>query len=234
MPNPFFRFKQFTICHDRCAMKVTTDACLFGAWCAALLEGHSGTALDIGTGTGLLALMLAQKTALQIDAVELDTEAALQAAENRTAAGLANVRIITGDIRTLDLPRYDLIISNPPFYEAEIVSADARKRSAHHDGGLTWKELFGVIGRLLTEQGKAYLLLPAKRRKDLDRFLRENGLHLQQLVQVRPTERQDASRLMVAIGRNPQPLEEESLVIADIKGYTPRFSELLKDYYLYL
>ena len=234
MANPFFRFKQFSIYHDRCAMKVTTDACLFGAWCAAQLEGRAGTALDIGTGSGLLALMLAQKTELQIDAVEIDTGAALQAVENRSAAGFDNVRIITGDIRALDLRPYDFIISNPPFYEQEIESSDPRKRSAHHSDGLSWQELFAAIDRLLSPRGTAFLLLPAKRRKDLYVLLKKQRLHLQQLVPVRPTERQEATRLMVAIGRSEAPLQAETILIADSKGYTPRFIALLKDYYLYL
>ncbi|GAB4091684.1 tRNA1(Val) (adenine(37)-N6)-methyltransferase [Flaviaesturariibacter terrae] len=234
MANPFFRFKQFTVCHDRCAMKVTTDACLFGAWCAEQLEGKTGTCLDIGSGSGLLALMLAQKSALQIDAVEIDTEAALQAAENLTAAGFADVRIITGDIRTLQLPHYDFIITNPPFYEREIESADKGRRTAHHADGLTWTELFGAIGRLLAPAGTAFLLLPAKRRKELEALLKAEGLFLQQLVDVHPTGSQEATRLLLSVGRHPASLQTGSITIADSSGYTARFVELLKDYYLYL
>lgn len=234
MANPFFRFKQFAVYHDRCAMKVTTDACLFGAWCAQKLEGRSGTALDIGTGSGLLALMLAQKTDLQIDAVELDAEAALQAAENRTAAGFSKVTVLAGDIRTLSLPRYDYILSNPPFYENELESGDARRRQAHHADGLSWSDLFASIDRLLAPGGTVFLLLPAKRRRDLDRHLRQANLHLVHLVAVRPTPRQQPTRLLVAAQRNDAAVVEEELLIADSSGYTAAFTALLRDYYLYL
>ncbi|RYY86219.1 MAG: methyltransferase domain-containing protein [Chitinophagaceae bacterium] len=234
MPNPFFRFKQFTVSHDRCAMKVTTDACLFGAWVAEQLAGKSGLALDIGTGTGLLALMVAQKTSLQIDAVEIDEKAALQAAENRTASGFENVRIITGDIRTLQLPTYDFIFSNPPFYENELESPDAGKRKAHHGEGLSWRELFSVVSKQLAPTGRAYLLLPSKRRKDLDACLAEQGLHLHQVVEIQPTLRQGATRLLVCLGKDGVPITTTSLLIADEKGYTNAFVGLLRDYYLYL
>ncbi|RYY38518.1 MAG: methyltransferase domain-containing protein [Chitinophagaceae bacterium] len=234
MANPFFQFKQFTVAHDRCAMKVTTDACLFGAWVAAQLEGRSGSLLDIGTGTCLLALMVAQKAPLQIDAVEIDESAALQAAENCSSTPFEKVRIIRGDIRSLDLQRYDFIISNPPFYEKEIESADPRKRRAHHSGGLSWAELFEALDRLIKPGGTVFLLLPAKRRKDLDACLRKTELHIHQIVEVQPSLRHASSRLLLALGCEARAPVTEQLLIADERGYTPRFSALLCDYYLNL
>jgi tRNA1Val (adenine37-N6)-methyltransferase len=235
MANPFFRFKQFTIFHDRSAMKVTTDACLFGAWCAAQLEGIEGAkALDIGTGTGLLSLMIAQKCALHIDAVEIDEDAAIQAAENRTAAGFENISILQGDVLKLDLPRYRIIFSNPPFYDREIASAQAGKRVAHHGDGLAWEDLFTFIQNHLSDDGTAFLLLPYKRRKDLDLLLSKHTFHLSQEVTVQPTPAGAPSRLMIAFGKQGTCLKKEHMIIADEGGYTKRFSALLKDYYLYL
>jgi tRNA1Val (adenine37-N6)-methyltransferase len=235
MANPFFRFKQFTVFHDRCAMKVTTDACLFGAWCADQLKTATRLkALDIGTGTGLLSLMIAQKCALHIDAVEIDPEAAMQAAENRTAAGFENISILQGDIRGLHLSRYDIIFSNPPFYEQEIPSAQEGKRVAHHSDGLSWQELFAFIATHLSVEGMAYLLLPSKRRKELDGLLQKHGLYLSLEVSVQPTPAQAPSRLMIAFGKKQRPLKRENIVIAQVSGYSEAFTALLKDYYLYL
>jgi tRNA1Val (adenine37-N6)-methyltransferase len=235
MANPFFRFKEFTVYHDRSAMKVTTDACLFGAWCAAQLAGRSsGQALDIGTGTGLLSLMIAQQASLHIDAVEIDSDAAIQAAENRTASGFENISILHGDLLQLDLPQYDIIFSNPPFYEKEIPSTQGEKRTAHHGDGLQWNALFGFLATHLKPDGTVYLLLPYKRRNDLDLLLRRHAFHLYQEVIVWPTALAQPSRLMLAIGLEERGTERECIVIANKSGYTARFIELLQPYYLYL
>jgi tRNA1Val (adenine37-N6)-methyltransferase len=235
MANPFFRFKEFTVYHDRCAMKVTTDACLFGAWCAAQLAGRSGgRALDIGTGTGLLSLMIAQQASLHIDAVEIDSDAAIQAAENRTASGFENISILQGDLLQLDLPQYDIIFSNPPFYEKEIPSAKEAQRTAHHGDGLRWTALFGFLATHLKPDGTVYLLLPYKRRNDLDLLLRRHAFHLYREVIVQPTALAQPSRLMLAFGLEERSTERESIVIANESGYTARFIELLQPYYLYL
>ncbi|HEX5652644.1 MAG TPA: methyltransferase, partial [Chitinophagaceae bacterium] len=130
MANSWFRFKQFTIHQDRCAMKVTTDACLFGAWVTEqILNADKLTPitearkiLDIGTGSGLLALMLAQQTAHSIDALEIDQQAFEQARENIQASSWPDsIAMIHADARTFQPEfHYDIIISNPPFYEKEL------------------------------------------------------------------------------------------------------------------
>src|SRR6185369_1848613 len=121
MSNSYFQFKQFTIHQDRCAMKVTTDACLFGAWVAEKVKSQKSkikNLLDIGTGTGLLSLMYSQKNSnCTIDAIEINEEAYEQAKENVAASPFAEqVHVMKGDVRTFLLDKkYDLIISNPPF-----------------------------------------------------------------------------------------------------------------------
>ena len=128
MSNSYFQFKQFIIHQDRCAMKVTTDACLFGAWVAEEDKSEkiiTKNVLDIGTGTGLLSLMYAQKNSLaNIDAIEIDEDAYIQAKENVAASPFAErINIIHDDIKRFTFSKkYDCIISNPPFYEKEIRS----------------------------------------------------------------------------------------------------------------
>lgn len=223
-------------------MKVTTDACLFGAWAADDMKHiQPASVLDIGTGTGLLALMTAQACAdTRIDAVELDPAAAMQATENFNAAPWADrTRSIQADIRTIACTeKYDAIICNPPFYENELSSPDAGRNLAHHAGGLFLGELMPLIAAHLKENGYAYLLLPAKRQAEIPGILVAAGLKADQWVRVKQTAKHDPFRIMIrcrhmtmAAG-DPQ---EAGLVIAEADGsYTGPFTELLKDYYLYL
>lgn len=244
MANNYFRFKQFTVQQDLCAMKVTTDGCLFGAWCAVeiskRLEGGNITlpakALDIGTGTGLLSLMVAQKTALQFDAVEIDAAAAAQAAGNvATSPFSGQIKVRESDVLRLKEQAYGVIFSNPPFYENELKSGNYAKDTAHHSHQLTWAELFAAIHRLLHADGVFFLLLPAKREGELEGYLKKQGLYVNRIVRVKQTTRHTPFRLMVQGSRTASAIAEESLSIKDEhQQYTPEFTALLKDYYLYL
>ena len=149
-------------------MKVTTDGCLFGAWCAEEIQNtkvKSQNALDIGSGTGLLSLLMAQKNAIKIDAIELVKEAAEQATENvASSPWKENINVIQADILEWNTAnKYDVIISNPPFYESELRSGKTTKNIAHHDEGLKLDDLFRFIKHHLTNDGIFFLLLPAKR-----------------------------------------------------------------------
>ncbi|HCL83101.1 MAG TPA: tRNA methyltransferase, partial [Chitinophagaceae bacterium] len=128
MSNSFFRFKKFTIQQDRCAMKVCTDSCILGAWTAGRLQG-AARVLDIGTGTGLLPLMLAQKTGATLDTIESDPEAVVQAGENiRQSPWAGRIRLLAGDVRTYPFTSfYDFIIANPPFFESDLRSPVDKK-----------------------------------------------------------------------------------------------------------
>lgn len=222
-------------------MKVTTDACLFGAWVAT--EVHKLTSsqvhlLDIGTGTGLLSLMMAQKTEGQIEAVEIDAAAAEQASENVAASPWSKrIQVLQQDVLQWQTARqYDCIFSNPPFYQNEIKSAKDQKNIAHHDEGLTLAELLPFIKNHLTEEGRFFLLLPAKREKEAEALLKSNGLFLQQKVSVQQTLKHQPFRLMIQ-GRRKKvaAVTEQAIHIKnEADAYTPEFISLLQDYYLYL
>lgn len=244
MPNPWFQFKQFTIQQDRCAMKVTTDACLFGAWTAHQLnkEKSVNSILDIGTGTGLLSLMVAQQSAARIDAIEIDSDTCEQATSNvHDSPWRERITIIHGNakdkLQTLNKP-YDIIISNPPFYENELQSGNLQKDMAHHSTELSLDELIQVISReILNPSGQFYLLLPFKREQEIDKAFTKAELAITRKILVRQSTRHHFFRIMLAgrKGHSSVPAVTEELAIRDDKDqYTPEFTSLLKDYYLYL
>lgn len=219
-------------------MKVTTDGCLFGAWVAERLHQEKFPAaklLDIGAGTGLLSLMIAQQHAHSIDAVEMDTGAAKQAAQNTSDAGrMAQVNVYAMDIMD-HAGTYDVIVSNPPFYESDLQSPAAARALAHHGSGLTWEQLFSKVEALLNTTGTFYLLLPYQRAGELTTYLGRNGLFLHARTTVRATPAHAPTRIMIAGGKAAKPLAEDDIAIKEANGaYSARFSALLRDYYLYL
>ena len=166
MANSYFQFKQFTIQQDKCAMKVCTDACVFGAFVAEYLAPQKlNNCLDIGTGTGLLSLMLAQKNDMSIDTVEINAEAYLQAKENiensiyKNKISIHNQNILEFDNKE----KYDFIITNPPFYEGDLMSSQQNKNQAKHNESLTLPKLLQSIIRLLKDNGEFAVLLPFHR-----------------------------------------------------------------------
>jgi len=239
MANQYFKFKQFTIFQDKCAMKVTTDGCLFGAWCAEELKGTKKgvtSVLDIGTGTGLLSLLIAQKNKVEIDAVEIDKEAAEQAADNiKTALFPHQISVVNANILDFEKEGYDVIISNPPFYEGDLQSPSSKKNSAHHNGNLVWTDLLEIIAKKLSPDGTFYLLLPYKRWEEAKALMAQRKLFLNNVVFVAQTSAHAPFRVLVSGSKRSSGTEESNLVICnEEKQYTPPFLRLLKDYYLSL
>jgi tRNA1Val (adenine37-N6)-methyltransferase len=239
MANSYFRFKQFMVNQGLSAMKVTTDGCLFGAWVARELEAGNagGNLLDIGTGTGLLSLMIAQKTGLAIEAVEIDPEAVEEATENTQSSPWKDkIRVVNSDVRSFSpTHQYNYIVSNPPFYENELKSGKPGKNIAHHSNELPLSELLQFINAHLADEGLFFLLLPYKREKDVEALLKQNNLFIQTKVLVHQTTNHAPFRIMIK-GSKPgsEAQKELHLFIKEGADYTPAFVQLLKDYYLYL
>ncbi|MBS1577479.1 MAG: methyltransferase [Bacteroidetes bacterium] len=240
MSNSFFQFKQFIIHQDQCAMKVTTDACLFGAWVANGIQKKSivKTVLDIGTGTGLLSLMIAQKNReLKIDSVEIDAKATKQAKDNAASSPWNQaIRIFNDDVKKFKPgTSYDLIISNPPFYENELQSENKQKNIAYHSKNLTLDDLLNVIKQNISANGDFYLLLPFKRNEEIATLLHKYGFSISHKVNVRQTINHGFFRIMIKAGLQSASLIEEEISIKDNnQQYTKQFTRLLEDYYLYL
>lgn len=237
MPNPYFSFKQFTIQQDQCAMKVCTDACIFGAWFAARIPQYS-TILDIGSGTGLLMMMLAQRSQAEIHGIEIDPAAFKQLEENISQSPWKDrLKAWPGDVRNYALPaKYDFIITNPPFFENDLASSADNEQVAKHSKHLTLEELVKAIDANLEPGGAFGILLPWHRWEYFDKLATQQGFFLTEKLFVKQTPRHNHFRAILHYSRSHQHLVPTfDLTIQQADGsYTGEFTELLKDYYLYL
>ncbi len=239
-----FRCKQFYVDHRDCAMKVSTDALLLGAWTQL---PASGAILDIGTGSGILTLMLAQRCQLQpdliIDAIELDDAAADVAAENfRQSNWHAKIRLIKGDILTYpasaDHPsdrRYSLIISNPPFFVDSLKASDPKRHQARHTDSLSFADLLAVAATLLAPSGTLSLVLPVHAAMQIIALARHSGWYLQRQCLVQTTAAKAPIRSLMSFRRLPatEPPVQQQLLIHDADGgYSAGYRQLLRDFYL--
>ncbi len=241
MSNTYFQFKQFTVHQEYCAMKVCTDACLFGAWVAEKAGSNEVTVdrvLDIGTGTGLLSLMLAQQSTGMIDAIEIDKAAAKQAGENFAASPWkSRLRIYRSPAQAFSQPDnlpYDLILSNPPFFEHDLKSDDHKRNLALHSSELKLDELLLAVDRLLSPNGHFVILLPFHRNEAFKTMAFEKGYYLHHVMTVKQTQQHNYFRSMLLFGRKEVPSMQSVIIIRENGLYTDSFRQLLKDYYLYL
>lgn len=219
-------------------MKVCTDSCLFGAWAADKIEKKAiqpRTILDIGAGTGLLSLMVAQKFEGMINAVEINESSYCQVLSNflespwskRLQAFHENIKNWQSAIK------YDLIISNPPFFENDLKSVNQNKNLAKHHDGLTFKELLQSIKDNLSGDGHFAVLLPFHRLPYFKGLAAENGFYLKEELLVKPTIHHDYFRGILFFGTKAGTIISNDLCIKDEAGnYTAPFDLLLKDYYL--
>jgi tRNA1Val (adenine37-N6)-methyltransferase len=239
MPNNYFEFKQFKVEQDKCAMKVCTDACLFGAFVASKFQVTNSKfhVLDIGTGTGLLSLMLARKNEnASIDAVEIDRAAAEQAKENfRNSPWKDRLHIHHQPIQEFGFNKYDLIISNPPFYENDLKSDSAKRNLALHSTALGLDDLLDIILKHLGSNGKFGVLLPYHRSANFINHALLKDFHLVEEVSVKQTPKHPYFRSMLLFGRDKVLTKHSDICIKEKNDeYSDEFRELLKDYYLNL
>lgn len=240
MPNNYFQFKQFTVQQEKAALKVSTDSCLFGAWIAEEVRVKNydvRTVLDIGAGTGLLMLMLAQKCDALIDGIEIDEPSCQQAKENLDASiWKERLQLFDADVKLFNFTKkYDLIISNPPFYKGDLKSGAANRNVAMHDVGLKLDELLQVVDDNLTEDGNFAVLLPYARADEVIEAAKKNSLFLSRRMNVKQSVHHSFFRSILLFERKKMNAEVKELSIKDeTNQYTESFIKLLQDYYLYL
>jgi len=241
MSNSYFRFKQFTVLQDKCAMKVSTDACLFGAYIASKEQncGNEKTnMLDIGAGTGLLALMIAQQVKGQIDAVEIDEKAYGQIKENFQMSQWApRLSAYLSDVTKMDFDKkYDIIVSNPPFFKNSLKSSDLHKNLAKHSTSLPHATLAEIVSDNLANEGTFYVLLPVEEFVIFEKIAIKINLFPTEIVNIRHYPHSNNSRTIGIFSNvKTSPAAKANITIkGDKDTYSPEFIKLLKDYYLYL
>lgn len=235
MPNPYFSFKQFTIQQENSALKVTTDACLLGAYAFAR---EPQNILDIGTGTGILAIMAAQRfEKASIIGIDADEMAADQARQNAHACPWNDrIFIKAGRIQDFvktDPVKSDLILCNPPYYQADLVSSDPRAGFARHSLGLTFHELAFAAGILIADKGKIFVILPPREFEKLQKEMLFVGLRLFDKLSIYSLPERPLYRIIGGFSSENLAYGEKNLLIRENNsGYSAGYRKLLKDFYL--
>jgi len=236
MPNDYFEFKKFKIKQDKCAMKVGTDAVLLGAW---VVPNGSTSILDIGTGTGVIAMMLAQKTSAQITAIDIDKQSTEQAKANVENSPFKNtINIFHTSFQELaktNTHKFSLIVSNPPYFIDSYKNSDENKAIARHNNSLSFEDLLSGVKKLLDEKGKFCLILPKNEATIFRDMAKSKGLYLSKLLRIRTTNEKDSEkRHLMQFEFKESEFSESTLVIESDshRNYTEDYKALTKDYYL--
>lgn len=232
-----FQFKQFSVEQDRCAMKIGTDGVLLGAWTP--IENNPFSVLDIGAGTGIIALMIAQRTnAEQIDALEIDEEAYEQAVENFENSPWSDRLFCfhAGLDEFMDEPEdeYDLIISNPPFYTEDYQSGNEQRDLARFADALPFEDLIEAADLLLSENGIFSVIIPFKEEEKFIALAKDFDLFPMKITHVKGTPTTEIKRSLLAFSRNSiENFPVDELVIETSRHiYTEEYISLTKDFYL--
>lgn len=236
MPTSFFQFKKFTVYHDKCAMKVGTDGVLLGAW-ATVAEKKK--IIDVGTGSGLISLMLAQRSDsnAEIQAIDIDASACLQATENIKHSifnECIQVQLISmREFANTTNEKFDLIVSNPPYFKDSLLSPVHERNLARHHNSLTLETLLEDSLKLLADQGCLSLILPYDREEELTKLVGGYHLHFSRKTYIRPVMGADYKRILVEVSRQECVCKQDELTIeASRHQYTTEYIRLTKDFYL--
>lgn len=234
MSNSLFHFKQFTVKQDKCAMKIGTDAILLGAWtnCA-----EAKIILDIGTGTGILALMMAQKCNADIVAIDVEENAIIQAEENIQNSPWKNrIHLFCNSIQNFKVydKKFDLIIINPPFFQNSLQSPEKARTNARHNLTLSPEEIIETAQKLLAENGRLTIIWPIKQGETFIEIASEKKLFCQRKLLTKPNPGKPFHRMLLEFGsKNKETIIEELTIETGIRHhYTDAYKELTKDFYL--
>lgn len=230
-----FHFKQFSVKHDRCAHKVGTDGVLLGAWVDV---SHANRILDIGTGSGVIALMLAQRSSSEsdIDAIDISEEDCMQARENMADSPWPNkIRIENIALQNFESDPYDLIVSNPPFFiDSAKPPAEERKR-ARHTESLPPEELLSHARRLLSPKGKLCIILPVTEGLNIKAIAESFGWQCTRLCEFRARDSKPVERLLFELQFNKVEVKKESLILYERdEEWTNAYKNLTREFYLHI
>lgn len=234
MSNPYFRFKQFTVFHDRCAMKVGVDGVLLGAWADV---SDAARILDVGTGSGLIALMIAQRSEAVLDAVDIDKGAYDQTLVNVEASPWASrINVFHQSLQDFKPDfKYDLIVSNPPYFSNSLKSPISERNLARHADALPFQALLEFSCNYLTPKGRLSVVLPVREGEYFVSLAFEYGFHCSKLVEVSPMPHLPVKRLLVELCKMECETQGSTLTIEiERHCYSPEFTALAKEYYIRL
>ena len=242
MPNPYFQFKQFTVWHDKCAMKVGTDGVLLGTWATVFPENKTFSVLDIGTGTGLIAMIIAQRNDNAIiDAIDIDNDACEQAIGNIDKSPFKDrINVIHKPFTDYSTEKkYDLIVSNPPFFKNSMKCPDEKRSVARHNDSLPLKLLIEHAVTMLSDNGRIALILPAQLTEDIDFIIATHRLYTVRRTNIIPVEGLQPKRFLIEIStknitENMHGSKTENTLVLETKEHkrTQQYNELTKDFYL--
>lgn len=229
-----FHFKHFSLYHDRSTMKVGTDAVLLGAWVALK---PTDWVLDVGTGCGILPLMLAQRGIAKVHAVDLDEASALEASENFQASQWdRKLFAFHADVRKFTMQcAYDLIISNPPFFVNSFkCDADRRNQARHTDSSLTFGELIAAVKRLLKPDGRFVVVLPLRESQEFIPLAEQQNLFVYNKENIIPVEGKEPNRVNLEFRYGkPETVASSELIIRRVDGsFTDAYDRVVADFYL--
>lgn len=235
MSRDSFKFKQFVVHQERCAMKVGTDGTLLGAW--AELNQYDGRVLDIGTGTGLIALMMAQRyPEAHVTAIDIDEMAVLQAAENVRNSPFSNrIKVLMADVKAFETTEmFDSIVCNPPFFNNVLLCPDNQRTQARHTLSLSYRDLMAAAWRLLSEEGLFSVIIPNNFFQQLESEAHLAGFFLTRVFCVRTIEGRPIKRYLLELSKKPHNELIKKDVVIEI---TPNmrsewYRELTQDFYI--
>lgn len=235
MANNYFQFKQFKIVQQNSAMKVGTDGVLIGAW---TWVKNTKSVLDVGTGTGLIALMLAQRSEAKIVGIEIEKAAAGEAKGNVNNSPWAKriqiENISFQEFANLSNNSFDLIISNPPFFTGSRKNQNSKRTLARHNDSLPYADLITGALKLLNKTGRLSVILPVSEAEEFIKLAERKKLFLIRRTQVKPKESKSPNRILMELSPTFSKRTENSLTIYlnDSSGYTNNFKQLIQDFYL--
>lgn len=235
MSNKYFEFKKFTIHQDRCAMKVGTDGTLLGAWASA--PAQSRYILDIGTGTGLIALMMAQRyPEAQIVGIDIDDAAVAQATENvATSPFTERISILKQDVTTYKPEMlFDAIVSNPPYFVDSLTCPDEQRSIARHAVTLTFEALIKSAYRLLKTEGTFSVVIPTEMRSKLEAYARLEGFFISKVYCIKTTPKKPSKRQLIEFTKNPvnELFTCEGILETSPNTRSDWYKELTNDFYI--
>lgn len=224
MSNSYFKFRYFTVHQDRCGMKVGTDGTLLGAWAKG-----GRRILDIGTGTGLIAMMLAQRFPdAVVDAIDIDADACSQAADNVAASPFGSrIRVSNIPLQEFNSGVYDAVVCNPPFFTDSLKNPDKKRSIARHASTLTYRDLFCGVSRVLSDAGEFSAIIPFDCRSDFEMEAVLAGFFVRRVCAVKTTPYKQPRRYMISFGKHPVCVENTELIIG-----SSAYEQLVGEFYL--